>query len=158
MGTQPTTPPPFDRNGNNNNSGNGFSRHAGSEPAVTPDGPYIDAETDEIINIIVDETDNDYVEPVPDEADDAIIAGDLIDPKDIDMDDVLDFQEIGTVYTIEGDDMTVATFQDGSGTQYAMVDVNNDSEIDFITDENLNPLVDNTFDDIANDMFNDLIP
>lgn len=85
------------------------------------------------------------IDPVnPDDVADAIIAEDLIDPNDIDPENYFDFTDIGTVTTIEGDEMTVATFTTGNDEVYAMVDVNNDGIMDVVVDENGNEVSYNT--------------
>lgn len=78
----------------------------------------------------------------PDEIAEALIAEDQIDPNDIDMTDVVNFDEIGTVYTVEGDSYTAAAFHDAAGNQLVMIDVDGDNTFDIVTDEYGNPLVD----------------
>lgn len=73
----------------------------------------------------------------PDEIADAIIAEDQIDPDDIDMADVFDFSEIGTVYTVEGESYTMATFHDADGNEMNMVDIDGNGYFDLVLDENL---------------------
>lgn len=76
------------------------------------------------------------VEPVnPNEIAEAIIAEDQIDPNDIDMADVIDFDEIGTVYTIDGDSYTAAAFHDAAGNDFVMVDIDGDDVFDIVTDQ-----------------------
>lgn len=70
----------------------------------------------------------------PDEIADAIIAEDKIDPNDIDMADVINFDEIGTVYTVDGESYTAAAFHDAAGNNLIMVDVDGDNVFDVITD------------------------
>lgn len=93
------------------------------EPDVT-----VEAEPVEQINT----TSNDAVNP--DEIADAIIAEDKIDPNDIDMADVINFDEIGTVYTVDGESYTAAAFHDAAGNNLIMVDVDGDNVFDVITD------------------------
>lgn len=78
----------------------------------------------------------------PDEIAEAIIAEEQVDPNDIDMADVVNFDEIGTVYTVDGESYTAAAFHDAAGNQLVMVDVDNDNVFDIITDMDGNPLVD----------------
>lgn len=78
----------------------------------------------------------------PDEIADALIAEEQIDPNDIDMTDVVNFDEIGTVYTVDGDSYTAAAFHDAAGNQLVMIDVDGDNTFDIVTDEYGNPLVD----------------
>lgn len=70
----------------------------------------------------------------PDEIAEAIIAEDKIDPNDIDMADVINFDEIGTVYTVDGESYTAAAFHDAAGNNLIMVDVDGDNVFDVITD------------------------
>lgn len=84
---------------------------------ITPEGPI---GGEDIVN--------------PDDVAGAVLAEEMIDPNDLESAEVFDFTEIGTVTTIEGDEMTVAYFQNG-GETYAMIDVNNDGAMDVITDE-----------------------
>lgn len=73
-------------------------------------------------------------EPVnPDDIADAIIAEEQIDPNDIDVADVINFDEIGTVYTVSGESYTAAAFHDPSGNEMMMVDVDGDEIFDVIT-------------------------
>lgn len=76
-----------------------------------------------------------------DEITEAIIAEEQIDPNDIDITDVVNFDEIGTVYTVEGDCYTAA-FHDTAGNQFVMIDVDGDNKFDIVTDEYGNPLED----------------
>ncbi len=74
-------------------------------------------------------------EPVnPDEIADAIIAEEQIDPNDIDAEEIINFQEIGTVYTVTGESYTAAAFSDPTGEELLMVDVDGDEIFDVITD------------------------
>lgn len=70
----------------------------------------------------------------PDEIVEAIIAEDKIDPNDIDMADVINFDDIGTVYTVDGESYTAAAFHDAAGNNLIMVDVDGDNVFDVITD------------------------
>lgn len=70
----------------------------------------------------------------PDEIAEAIIAENKIDPNDIDMADVINFDEIGTVYTVDGESYTAAAFHDVAGNNLIMVDVDGDNVFDVITD------------------------
>jgi hypothetical protein len=71
----------------------------------------------------------------PDDIADAIIAEDQVDPKDIDMANVINFDKIDTVYYIDGESHTAATFHDNDGNQLTMVDVDDDGVFDIICDE-----------------------
>lgn len=78
----------------------------------------------------------------PDDVAEAIIAEEQVDPNDIDMADVVNFDEIGTVYTVNGESYTAATFHDAAGNQLVMVDVDGDDVFDVITDMEGNILTD----------------
>jgi hypothetical protein len=71
----------------------------------------------------------------PDEIADAIISENQVDPNDIDMADVINFDEIGTVYTVDGENHTAAIFHDNEGNELMMVDVDGDDVFDLIYDE-----------------------
>lgn len=64
---------------------------------------------------------------------DAIISGSEIDPNDIDMEEVINFDEIGTVYTVSGEVYTAASFHGEDGNELLMVDVDGDEIFDVIT-------------------------
>lgn len=76
----------------------------------------------------------------PDEIADAIIAEEMIDPEDIDMADVINFDEIGTVYTLDGESYTAAAFHDTLGNELMMVDIDGDDAFDVIIDHQGNVL------------------
>lgn len=78
----------------------------------------------------------------PDDVAEAIIAEEQVDPNDIDMADVVNFDEIGTVYTVDGESYTAAAFHDAAGNQLVMVDVDGDDVFDVITDMGGNILTD----------------
>lgn len=78
----------------------------------------------------------------PDEIAEAIIAEEEIDPNDIDMYDVINFDEIGTIYTVEGESYTAAAFHDVEGNNLVMVDIDGDNVFDVITDYDGNILAD----------------
>lgn len=74
-------------------------------------------------------------EPInPEEIAEALISEEQIDPNDIDMAEVVNFDEIGTVYTVDGESYTAATFHDAAGNQLIMVDVDGDNTFDVVTD------------------------
>lgn len=78
----------------------------------------------------------------PNEVAEAIIAEEQIDPNDIDLADVVNFDGIGTVYTVDGESYTAAAFHDAAGNQLVMVDVDGDDVFDIITDMDGNILTD----------------
>lgn len=71
-------------------------------------------------------------EPEPDPDDIADVIVEEIDPQDIDMEDVLLVDEIGTVYTVDGGELNAAIIHDNQGNQAVMVDVDGDSVYDVI--------------------------
>jgi hypothetical protein len=71
----------------------------------------------------------------PDEIAEAIISEEQIDPNDIDLANVVNFDEIGTVYTVDGESHTAAAFHDNEGNQLMMVDVDGDDVFDLIYDD-----------------------
>ena len=83
------------------------------EPTPEPE-PDLDPEPwdpeDDIVEVIVEE----------------------IDPQDIDMEDVLLVDEIGTVYTVDGGELNAALIHDSQGNQAVMVDVDGDNVYDVI--------------------------
>lgn len=99
------------------------------EPATEVE-PEVNVETEPVeqANTTTSDTVN------PDEIAEAIIAEDKIDPNDIDMADIINFDEIGTVYTVDGESYTAAAFHDAAGNNLIMVDVDGDNVFDVITD------------------------
>ena len=79
------------------------------EPTPDPEPDPWDSE-DDIVDVIVEE----------------------IDPQDIDMEDVLLVDEIGTVYTVDGGELNAALIHDNQGNQAVMVDVDGDNVYDVI--------------------------
>ena len=69
-------------------------------------------------------------EPAPEDIVDVIVEE--IDPQDIDMEDVLLVDEIGTVYTVDGGELNAALIHDSQGNQAIMVDVDGDQVYDVI--------------------------
>lgn len=109
------------------------------EPVITePADIQIDPEP--TVEITQDTPAEDIVNP--DEIAEAIISEEQIDNNDIDMADVVNFDEIGTVYTVDGESYTAAAFHDGAGNNLIMVDVDGDNVFDLITDYEGNVLAD----------------
>ena len=127
-----------------------------AEPTTEPE-PIVTNNDDEILDaeIVQDDVQNSQVnntntEPVttveqqttpenvinPDELADAIIAEDQIDPNDIDAADIIKFNEIGTVYTVDGESYIAASFNSPDGEELLMVDVDGDEIFDVITTTN----------------------
>lgn len=106
------------------------------EPLSDEPEPIIDPEPIEESN---EEENDGKIDSVEDEVvdpeliADAIIAGEEVDPYDMDMAEVVNFDEIGTVYTVDGESYTAALFHDENGEQYVMVDVDDDDVFDIIS-------------------------
>lgn len=79
------------------------------EPTPEPEPEPWDPE-DDIVDVIVEE----------------------IDPQDIDMEDVLLVDDIGTVYTVDGGELNAALIHDNQGNQAVMVDIDGDRVYDVI--------------------------
>lgn len=78
---------------------------------------------------------------------DAIIAEEQIDPGDINVGDKVVFDNVGTVYTLDGESYSAATFHfEGEEEQFVMVDVDGDEVFDIITDENFTVEVETPYD------------
>ncbi len=127
-------------NNNENGNGNGDDPHNGShtgpgpddEPAFDPNDIEINAE--EIDLSVGDETD-------------AILADEFIDPNDINMGDKVVFDNVGTVYTLDGEAYSAATFHfEGDEDQFVMVDIDGDEVFDIITDDNFTVEVETPYD------------
>lgn len=85
----------------------------------------------------------------PDEIAEAIISEEMIDPNDIDMADVINFDEIGTVYNVNGEATTVVSFHDDQGNHLTMIDIDGDDVLDVLGDEDGNAFVDENGDLVA---------
>jgi hypothetical protein len=80
-----------------------------------------------------------------DDVDPDLIAQEItaveIDPNDVDMADIIQIDDIDTLYTPDGSEMQVASIHTQDGGQFLMVDVDNDMTFDVITDLEGNPIV-----------------
>lgn len=85
----------------------------------------------------------------PDGAVEAILAEDQIDSEDIEMADVINFDEVGEVYTPDGNKYNAATFHDPDGNELMLVDIDNDLTFDIITDTDGLPVIDSDGNFIA---------
>lgn len=63
---------------------------------------------------------------------DTLIADEQIDPDDINADDIFTFNEVETVYTVDGDEEVRASFTTNGGDDLVMVDIDNDGLFDRI--------------------------
>lgn len=72
------------------------------------------------------------MDPIPESEDIVDVIVEEIDPHDIDMEDILLVDDIGTVYTVEGEELNAALIHDQNGNQAVMVDVDNDNVYDVI--------------------------
>lgn len=70
----------------------------------------------------------------PDEVVEEILAEEQIDPNDIDLPSYINFEEIGTVYTMDGESFIAASFVDVEGNRLLMIDLDGDNVFDVITD------------------------
>ncbi len=112
---------------------------AAADVVAEPETPVVaeNVTPDEIVDpdSVTLETDTELDAVVnPDEAAVAIIAGDEVDPADIETAEILDFHEITEVYDAEGGVYTAATFTDTQGNDLMMVDVDSDNTFDVIAD------------------------
>ncbi|MDE5878208.1 MAG: hypothetical protein K2H47_12030 [Muribaculaceae bacterium] len=80
------------------------------------------------------------IQPNANELAEAVIAEEQVDPTDIDVDNVINFQEVGTMYTADGASHAAASFQDASGHNLVMVDVDDDGVFDVFADNSGNIL------------------
>ena len=71
-------------------------------------------------------------EPIVDEDDIVDVIVEEIDPRDIDMEDVLLVDEIGTIYMEDGRELNVAIIHDEYGNEAMMIDVDGDNVYDVI--------------------------
>lgn len=71
-------------------------------------------------------------DPIPESEDIVDVIVEEIDPHDIDMEDILLVDDIGTVYTVEGEELNAALIHDQNGNQAVMVDADNDNVYDVI--------------------------
>lgn len=110
------------------------------ETPATTEGPEVQVQEQPATEVVQNpETPQDATPEMPEEVnpDDiaqAIIAGEEIDPNDINAADVLDIAEVGTVYGADGEEYNSAYATDINGNDIVMVDVDGDSEYDVVTD------------------------
>ena len=69
-----------------------------------------------------------------------IISGEEIDPDDIDMEDIVNFADVGTIYGADGQEYAAAIITDDWGNEMTVIDVNNDDEFDLVVDNYGNPV------------------
>lgn len=73
------------------------------------------------------------------EADVPVVSGELVDPLDAAAPDQLyTVQDLGEVYTVDGQSMAAAHITDAQGTDLMMVDIDGDLVLDVVTDMNGN--------------------
>lgn len=70
----------------------------------------------------------------PDMLAEAIIEGDEVDPTEI-LESGINFTGVETVYTVEGDEVTVGTIVDDLGEEMVVVDMDNDGFFDYAADD-----------------------
>lgn len=78
----------------------------------------------------------------PDEIAEAVISENEVDPNDLDMANVVNFDSLGEVHTVNGESYTAAAFHDDAGNNLVMIDVDNDNTFDIVADANGNPIAD----------------
>jgi hypothetical protein len=71
-------------------------------------------------------------EPLDPDDDIVDVIVEEIDPQDIDTEDILLVDEIGTVYTVDGGELNAALIHDNQGNQAVMIDVDGDNVYDVI--------------------------
>lgn len=118
-----------------------------------PAEPIVEPIVDPVVDIVDPEPYTDIIEPDPIDIDDtvttenttildpvnpdeiaeAVISGDEIDPNDIEAEDIVAFDEIREVYTVDGESYTAAIFHTPDGEELAMVDIDGDDIFDIIT-------------------------
>lgn len=85
----------------------------------------------------------------PDEIAEAIIAEEEIDPDDLDMANVVTFDDIQELNTSDGQTYTTAQLHDNAGNSLQMIDVDGDNTFDVLADGEGNLLVDENGNYIA---------
>lgn len=88
-------------------------------------------------------------EEAPDEIAEAIIAEEEIDPDDLDMANVVTFDDIQELNTPDGQTYTAAQLHDNAGNSLQMIDVDGDNTFDVLADGEGNLLVDDNGNYIA---------
>lgn len=68
----------------------------------------------------------------PDDVAEVVLRGEEIDPNDIDAEDMVIFDEVGMVYTVDGESYAAATFHDNDGNEMIMADMDGDEQFDVI--------------------------
>lgn len=101
------------------------------EPMPEPQ-PLVESTDENPVNSqpVAEET---VVEPSDEDLVDVIVQE--IDPNDNEMADVINVDEIGTIYTTDGQELTAAVIHDPQGGQALLVDVDGDNIYDVITTE-----------------------
>lgn len=134
------TPDPVSGSGHSSNNGHSSTPHPGSTPTPEPE-PIPEPEPEPVPEPTPEPTPEPVPdpEPIPEPEPDPIPEEDIvdviveeIDPQDIDMEDVLLVDEIGTVYTVDGGELNAALIHDNQGNQAVMVDIDGDSVYDVI--------------------------
>lgn len=103
------------------------------EPIPQPTSESVYSPASQPTSTIVSESESEPIpvpEPMSEDIVDVIVEE--IDPRDIDMEDILLVDEIGTVYTVDGGEMNVALIHDSEGNQALLVDVDNNHVYDMI--------------------------
>lgn len=141
-------------------------QHVQSQPApevsqetiVTPEPEPLTSDDPDPIPTPTNPDENPVV-VTPEEIDDnpdiaAILSGEEIDPRDVDMAQVVTFEELGTIYTVDGEELMAAAFHLEDGVEGVMVDVDSDGVFDnlaVLTNDGYIPVADApgyTIDDV----------
>lgn len=77
----------------------------------------------------------DIIEEDPNVIAQEIISGEEIDPTDIDMENLVSFTNVGTIYGSDGQEYHSATMLDDNGNELTIVDIDNDNEFDLVLND-----------------------
>lgn len=129
------------------NAGNGSSSSAEPQTQSNAGHSQQQQQPAEQVNVEDIEIQVEEIDLSADDEADAIIASTEIDSADINADEKVVFDNIGTVYTLDGESYSAATFHfEGDEEQFVMVDVDGDEVFDIITDENFTQEIATPFD------------
>ena len=68
----------------------------------------------------------------PDDVAETILSGQEIDPNDIDAEEMILFDDVNMVYTVDGQSYATASFHDTEGNSMVMADIDGDMEFDIV--------------------------
>lgn len=111
-------------------------------PEPIPDDP-VDPTPVDPVPVNSDPDPLDPVDPVTDvDILEHILAEEHVDENDIDVPDVINVDDIGEVYTVEGDKFLTAAVHDVAGNEMIMVDLDGDGVFDILVDDYGNYIAD----------------